>query len=186
MPSLQHIDAILSALINGFARQAPFVDAVMIGFAQLGVPILLVAMAVQWWSGADRQATRLILVAAGFAFFLGLGLNQILLLMIDRPRPYLEGVTTLLIPPSADPSFPSDHATAVFAIAVTFLLGGMRKRGLLFLAAAFLVALSRVFVGIHYLGDVLGGALTGGIAAVIVQVAYRRETRLDRFITGIL
>lgn len=186
MPSLPHLDAILSTLINGFALQAPLADAVMIGFAQWGVPLLVLAVAVQWWSGADRQATRHILVAAGFAFFLGLGLNQILLLMIDRPRPYIEGITTLLVPPSADPSFPSDHATAVFAIAVTFLLGGLRKRGLWFLAGAILVALSRVFVGIHYLGDVMGGALTGAIAAVMVRVAYRRETRLDRLLTGIL
>lgn len=186
MPNLQHLDAALTALIHGFAGQVALADGAMIGIAQWGVPVMVLAVALQWWSGADRRGTRHILIAAGFAFFLGLGLNQILLLMIDRPRPYLAGVTNLLVPPSADPSFPSDHATAVFAIAVTFALGGMRKRALWFLAGAVLVALSRVFIGIHYAGDVLGGALTGAIAAVMVSVAYRRETRLDRFLTGIL
>ncbi|PKP72244.1 MAG: phosphatase PAP2 family protein [Alphaproteobacteria bacterium HGW-Alphaproteobacteria-5] len=183
---MQEFDATLTTLINGFAGQFPVVDAAMIGIAQWGVPVMVLAVALQWWSGADRRDTRHILIAAGFAFFLGLGLNQILLLMIDRPRPYIDGLTTLLVPPSVDPSFPSDHATAVFAIAVTFAFGAMRKRALWFLAGAFLVALSRVFVGIHYVGDVLGGALTGAMAAVIVSVAYRRKTRLDRFLAGIL
>lgn len=186
MLNMQHLDATLTALANSFAGRFPLVDAAMIGIAQWGVPVMVLAVVLQWWSGADRRGTRHILIAAGFAFFLGLGLNQILLLMIDRPRPYLEGVTALLVPPSADPSFPSDHATAVFAIAVTFVLGGMRKRALWLLAGAVLVALSRVFVGIHYAGDVLGGALTGATAAVMVSAAYRRETRLDRFLTGIL
>lgn len=112
-------------------------------------------------AGPDPRGARHILIAAGFAFFLGLGLNQILLLMIDRSRPSLEGMTTLLVPPGADPSFPSDHTTAVFATAVTFVLGGMRKRALWFLTGAVLVALSRVFVGIHYAGDVLGAPLPG-------------------------
>lgn len=184
--NMQDFDATVTVLINGLAGQVSLVDAAMIGMAQWGVPVMVLAVALQWWSGADRRGTRHILIAAGFAFFLGLGLNQFLLLMIDRPRPYLEAVTTLLVAPSVDPSFPSDHAAAVFAIAVTFALGGMRKRALWFFAGAVLVALSRVFIGIHYVGDVLGGALTGAIAAVIVSVAYRRETRLDRFLTGIL
>ncbi len=182
---MQEFDAILTRLINGLAGQFPVVDAAMIGIAQWGVPLMVLAVALQWWSGANKRDTRHVLIAAGFAFFVGLGLNQILLLMIDRPRPYIDGLTLLLVPPSVDPSFPSDHATAVFAIAITFTLGAMRRRALWFLAGAILVALSRVFVGIHYVGDVLGGALTGAIAAVIVAAGYRRETRLDRFLTGI-
>lgn len=134
---MQEFDATLTALINSVAGRFPIVDAAMIGIAQWGVPVMVLAVALQWWSGADRRGTRHILIAAGFAFFLGLGLNQILLLLIDRPRPYIEGLTTLLVPPSVDPSFPSDHATAVFAIAVTFALGGMRKRAHWFLAGHF-------------------------------------------------
>lgn len=75
---------------------------------------------------------------------------------------------------------------AYVGIAVTFALGGMRKRALWFGAGAVLVALSRVVVGIHCAGDVLGGALTGAIAAVMVSAAYRRQTRFARFLTGIL
>lgn len=62
----------------------------------------------------------------------------------------------------------------------------MAKRGLVFLAAALLISLSRVYIGTHYVGDVMGGALTGMAAAVLVKGLYKPGTTVDRFITGIL
>jgi undecaprenyl-diphosphatase len=49
-----------------------------------------------------------------------------------------------------------------------------------------LLAVSRVYVGTHYVGDVLGGVVTGLIATVLVRVAYREGSKLDRRVTGIL
>src|SRR5262249_53375005 len=112
--------------------------------------------------------------------------NQIVLLFVHRLRPYDAGISHLIIGRSSDWSFPSDHATATFAIAVTFLLQGLRGRGLAFLAAALLVCLSRVYVGTHYAGDVLGGAATGIVAASAVRSLYWEGTLMDRTITAIL
>ena len=69
-------------------------------------------------------------------------------------------------PRSTDPSFPSDHASAAFGIAVGVLLIH-RRAGHLFLAAAFLIAVSRVATGMHYPTDVLAGALIGSTAGYI-------------------
>jgi len=46
--------------------------------------------------------------------------------------------------------------------------------------------MSRVYVGVHYASDILGGALTGIIAAAVVRSIYLEGTRADRFITSIL
>lgn len=181
-----HADASLTLLINGLAGRWGILDGLMIAVSAWGIPIMVLAVALQWWAGTERAALRHTLVSAGFAFFLGLGINQIILLFVTRTRPYLVDLTNLIIAPSADPSFPSDHATAGFAIAVIFLLARMRYRAIWFGAAAILIAFSRVFIGIHYFGDVLGGAVTGALAAVIVRIAYRRDTRLDRMLTNIL
>ena len=49
-----------------------------------------------------------------------------------------------------------------------------------------MIAGSRVYVGTHYVSDILGGAATGVIAASLVRAFYREGTRLDRFATEIL
>ncbi len=69
--------------------------------------------------------------------------------------------------PSPDPSFPSDHATAAFAIAVAIFLRH-RKAGTLALILATLVSISRVALGTHYPSDVIGGALLGTAAALVL------------------
>ncbi|MBK5565431.1 MAG: phosphatase PAP2 family protein [Ensifer sp. SSB1] len=180
---LYGIDAAATRAINDLAGTAAAADFLCIWISAIGVPLLVVAVAAQWWYGSTRTHNRH--VAAGFSFLLGLAINQIILLFVHRIRPYDAGITHLLIERSADPSFPSDHTTAVFAIAATFLLYGMRTRGQWFLAAALLVAFSRVYLGIHYVGDILGGVLTGVLAAVLVRAFYREGTRVDRIITGI-
>lgn len=183
---MYELDAALTHAINGFAGHNAAVDFLMIWASAIGVPLLVLAVAAQWWRRTDRLHTRHVLVATGLSFLLGLALNQFVLLFVNRMRPYDGGVTHLLIHRSADFSFPSDHATATFAIAAGYLLHGMQRIGLGFLVAAALVAFSRVYIGTHYISDVAGGALTGIVAAIIVRSVYREDTRIDRLITGIL
>jgi undecaprenyl-diphosphatase len=160
--------------------------AVMVILTTYGIPVLLVVTVAQWWIGHDRQSVRHVCVAAFMAFVVSLSFNQFLLLSIHRVRSYDSGTTHLLIPPIADWSFPSDHATASFAIAATFLLHKLPQRGVLYLAAATLWAFSHIYVGTHYVGDVLGGAGVGVVAAVMVRMTYREGSKFDGFLTSIL
>lgn len=183
---MYQLDVIVTRAINGLAGNSPVVDLLMIWVSKIGVPILVAAVALQWWRKTDRAHVRHVIVAAGASFLLGLSLNQLVLLLVHRVRPYAAGITHLLIAKSADPSFPSDHATASVAIAAAFLLNGLRRTGFYFLAAAALLMFSRVYIGIHYVSDVMGGAFTGLLAALVVVVLYRDGTRVDRAITSIL
>jgi undecaprenyl-diphosphatase len=108
-------------------------------------------------------------IAAGFSALLALGAAQIVAHLVERPRPYIAhpGDAHLFIAASPDPSFPSDHATAAFAIAVALLLRH-RRAGILALAMAVTVSVARVAVGTHYPGDVVAGALLGSAAALIL------------------
>lgn len=70
-------------------------------------------------------------------------------------------------------SFPSSHASNIFAAAS--FLGYKYKRLIpVFISIAFLVAYSRVYVGVHYPFDVLGGAVVGVICAGIILIIERR------------
>ena len=180
------MDQTITHWINGFTRLNSVFDTVMIAASEAGVQLLVFLVAVQWWSGKERSHVRHSCVAAGLSFIIGLGFNQVILLFVQRVRPYDAGLSQLIVPPSADWSFPSDHATASMAIAAAFLIHKLPFRATAFGLLALIICWSRIFVGTHYVTDVLGGALTGLAAAVLVKLAYREGTRVDRLITGIL
>jgi undecaprenyl-diphosphatase len=180
------MDIQITQWINGLAGQNPAFDTLMIWITQLGVPVIVVLVALHWFSRTDRPQIRYAAICAGLSFLLGLAINQGLLLLIHRVRPYNAGVSHLIIPPSADWSFPSDHATASIAVAISFLMSGLRNRAAALFAMAAFVCLSRVYIGTHYVSDVLGGAATGILAAIAVHFIYREDSRLNQFATKIL
>lgn len=182
---MHHEDLFITAAINGLAGHHPALDALVVQITTLGVPAMVLAVALQWWRVHNRLEVRHVLVAAGLTFLLGLALNQGVLLFVHRIRPYDAGLTHLIIAPSTDFSFPSDHATASFGIAFAFLLHGLKHWGKAFLAAALLIGLSRIYVGTHYVSDILGGMATALVAAILVRFAYRPQTRIDRLVTGL-
>jgi len=180
------MDETITRWINATAGSSSVLDAAAIAATKFGVPLLVLCVAIQWWRKVDRLHVRHTCAAAGISFLIGLGLNQLLLLFVHRVRPYDTGVSHLLIPASADWSFPSDHATAAFAIAAAFAFHCLRWHATVFGLAALIICWSRIFVGTHYLTDVLGGAATGIGAAILVRAAYREGTKLDRLVTAIL
>jgi len=113
-------------------------------------------------------------VAAGLSAGLALLVAHFLAAAIDRNRPFVDHPHAhLFLSHGADPGFPSDHATAAFAIAVVLVLRlGLRWLPVLVAAAA--LAVSRVLVGVHYPADVLAGAVLGTAAAVAVCVLAAR------------
>jgi membrane-associated phospholipid phosphatase len=102
---------------------------------------------------------------------LALALAQVISRLVDRARPFVAHLDTvhLFAKHATDPGFPSDHATAAFAIAVALLLRS-RRWGALALAAATVLAVTRVAMGIHYPTDVLAGAALGALSALILNL----------------
>jgi undecaprenyl-diphosphatase len=183
---LEYLDIQFTQAINRLSGQSALADMVMIAITDFAVPIMVLAVAMTWWQRNDRRAARHVAAAGGMSFILGLALNQIILLMVHRVRPYDGGVSHLIIAASADPSFPSDHATAAFSIVFAFVFNRRHAKAFAAFLAAGLLALSRIYVGTHYAGDIAGGILTALAAAVIVKMTFREQTRLDNFLTGIL
>jgi len=130
--------------------------------------------------GARFAAWRRASLAAVLSAGLGLAVGKVLSELVDRTRPFVadpHGVH-LFTAHAADPGFPSDHATAAFAIAAAIFL---RKRGwgIAALVAATVLSTGRVALGVHYPSDVLAGAALGSAAALVLWAPPLR-TRTDR------
>jgi undecaprenyl-diphosphatase len=168
--SLSPIDYSLFRTLNDFAAAHDGIEDPLRLFAldaQYAFVCLLAVLFLargKWRSVNGRHGV----VAAGFSAILGLGIAQLIADLWSRPRPYAaHSGAHLFIAPSHDPSFPSDHATAAFAIAVALLLRH-RAAGWLAIAMAVVLSVARVAVGTHYPGDVLAGAAVGSAAALIL------------------
>ena len=125
----------------------------------------------------------------GVALLLGLIVcNLTLKPLIARPRPYTLtedypiASTLRLIELQSEKSFPSGHSVAVFemALVATYYCRKMGRGGWGFFAygMAILIGFSRLYVGVHYPSDVVGGMIVGtvcGILAIlIVNAVYRK------------
>lgn len=171
----------LFSAINGLAGRSALLDAIMIGSAKYLPVVFAIGLIALWltWKPQNQRAAFL----AGASALIALGLGQIVGYTLPRPRPYLAHPVNLLISRSVDTSFPSDHATLGFAVAV-MVWQYNRKAGAWLLVLALVLAFSRVFVGAHYPTDVLGGAVLGTVTSLAIVAASRRgfaRSLLDRF-----
>jgi len=155
---------------NGFAGRNPVLDGLAALVAQyliFGVAALMVALMLASPRGASALRRRL--VYAGLAAALALGVNYALAAAVPRPRPFVAypHAVHLLIAHAADASFPSDHVAVTAAVAFALMGRSRLLQGVLWAAVA-LIALARVFVGVHWPSDVIGGAAVGALCGGVV------------------
>ena len=88
--------------------------------------------------------------------------------IVDRTRPYevIQGLVPLGNLPD-DSSFPSGHTAISFAVSIVLLFTTKKRFGIPAVILAVLIALSRMYVGVHYPTDVLGGMAVGIVCACI-------------------
>jgi undecaprenyl-diphosphatase len=158
--------------VNGLSGTQPF-DSIF-KFAANDLIFVIVAIVallflIPWRSKRDER--RFGAVAAVPSVALALIVGKIISDAVDRMRPFVahHAHAHLLIHHSKDASFPSDHATAGFALAMAVWLYD-RVAGALLLVLAAIMAFGRVYVGVHYPGDVIAGALIGISAALVMYL----------------
>lgn len=84
------------------------------------------------------------------------------------PRPFIIGNFKPLIPASTDNGFPSDHTLLVSAIAAIIMYFN-RRVGLTIWAITICVGVSRVYVGVHHLVDIIGSIIISLIITFVVS-----------------
>ncbi|ACD18510.1 phosphatase PAP2 family protein [Paraburkholderia phytofirmans] len=132
------------------------------------VPLCLTAM---WLSGDERQ--RETALRACCVTLLALGINQLIGLVWPQPRPFVLGIGHTFLDHAPDPSFPSDHGTIFASIALTLLLGGVKRYGSLIVLSGLAVAWARIFIGVHFPLDMAGAVVVAAVAFMLVAPPWR-------------
>ena len=198
MEWLLDIDRYIFIFVNGL--HCPFMDAVMVFFtsANSWIPlyILLLLYIIYRFSYKEKRYlyTLALVTAIVLTFLFTDMLSAQIKEWVQRLRPghdpALEGIVRLLDGKGGLYGFPSSHAANVFGLAtITALSFKIKWYSIAIYAWAFLVSYSRLYVGRHFLLDVICGAALGIFIACILYILSRlllkyTSSRIKRASTG--
>lgn len=161
--------------VNVFVSHHDWIGSIFRFVETYGTYVIGIAAAALWLlsrPGGSRKWKFAAGSALGSAA-LALLVNKLISSAWHRDRPYqTHHVAHIWGARKTDASFPSDHASASFGIAVAVALIDSFA-GMLFLILAILIAVGRVLIGEHYPGDVLAGVVIGTICAYVVVTFAR-------------
>ncbi|MEU7601556.1 phosphatase PAP2 family protein [Streptomyces sp. NPDC040724] len=193
-----NVDVSLLYEVNGAARHAPaWLDRVVSLAGEYGILLALVLLVLWCWHGARRQdettavESFAALVWAPLAAALALLVNVPLREFVGRQRPFRQHEGLQVIDPgfgagigNTEFSFVSDHTTLAMALGVGLFLAN-RKIGFLGIGLALAEGFCRVYMGVHYPTDVIGGlALGTAVVLVLAPLAMALLTPVVRAVAG--
>jgi undecaprenyl-diphosphatase len=149
------------------AGEAPWSAVVFVAIVAAKALIFLVPLhLILIWVGGERTV-RFVALSALLALVIALAVNGLVGALAYSPRPFVIGLGHTLIDHRPNSSFPSNHATVFFAYAASLAIYGRRTLAAWFAGIGLVVAWSRIYLGIHYPGDMLGAAMVSAVAAVL-------------------
>ncbi len=153
------------------------------------IPLLIVGL---WFWGAHSQlvARREVVAKTTIALLFAMCASAAIGALLPHERPFVTGIGYTFLAHAPDSSFPSDHGTAIFTFALAFLCWHRAWSGILLMVAAVAIAWSRVFLGVHWPLDMVGGFLLGCVGCLFAQLVWnlfgdaiaQRLTRLYHFL----
>lgn len=169
--SFQRLDVWVLRLFNMFGKRAPWLDWLMLGFTQIGNGIFAIVFALILFYKKNYMISYELLLGTLTLWFV----VTLLKLLIHRTRPYIKIEEIRIVGSRASgSSFPSGHTSQVFFM-TTILLHYYQASApisFIFYILALFVGITRIYVGMHYPRDVMGGAILGttwGLIGVILN-----------------
>lgn len=175
------MDAIILQFFEGI--RSPILTAIFGVFSMLGEAVVISAVVILVFWLVPRRGGEQALVSVITSFCV----NSFMKYTVARPRPYISGTVTKLDPPLGAAldeyaSFPSGHAQMTTSFFGAVASRSKRVWGWVLCAlTVLLIAVSRMYFGVHYPSDVLTGFLCGASVALLWALVYRFAYRARYF-----
>lgn len=143
------------------------------------MPVLLAAL---WFYGGD--ARRRLALKAIVVTIISLGIGGLISLVYAHQRPFVLGIGHTYMLHKPDASFPSHHATIFAAIGFCLLAAETRIAGIVVLFLGLLAGWARIYLGVHFPLDIVGGFVLAYI--VYLGVSYVWESARVKNILGVV
>jgi len=174
------MDYNLFLLVNNLVGKWVCLDSLAIFFAKYFIYYLVAGAIILFFLIKDKKEKIKYLILTLLSVILSrLIITEIIRFFWYRPRPFVAYAVNSLIKHSASASFPSGHIAFLFALSMAILFFN-KKFGIAFLIISLLVGLARVFVGVHYPLDILGGIVIGIISAIVIKIIFKPKF-LEKF-----
>lgn len=171
MNVIKIIDSFLPDVFESIAN--PFLDALMVFITRLGDGgfvwiIVIIALLI---SKKYRKVGIAAAISLAVCFFTG---NYLIKPLVGRIRPCnLFSDLRMIVPCMTDYSFPSMHTATAFSVA-TVLAVDNKKMGIPAIILSVLIALSRVYLNLHFTTDIICGAVYGILIAYGVDFVVKK------------
>ena len=178
MEAVSQIDEEVFLWINGWVGTSHFFDRVVQWLvSDYLIPVIFSVVLLGLWFGWADQAMRERhqrgVMLAGISVGIASALVKISNVFYDRPRPFESLEVVLLFYPPTDSSFPANPVAVAIAMATGAWMANKRIGTVMYIGA-FVYGFSRVYAGVFYPMDVLGGALIGVSATYLVYIVLKR------------
>ncbi|MFJ5624188.1 undecaprenyl-diphosphatase [Peribacillus loiseleuriae] len=168
--------------IHNLSGHSHALDSLMVFITDKAIYIFALVLLGLWIFGG-KPMKRAVLYAGGTGI-IALVVNVLIAQIYYEPRPFVTHHIQTLIPHAADSSFPSDHSTGAFTIAIAMWYR-YKKIGIPLFILALLTGFSRIWAGLHYPFDVVGSLIVAIVVSYVIVKLSRLFDPLVNWITSV-